>query len=212
MTCRHCQAAEIQFGKCAAKKDLTRYQRKGPDKTTLQVLEAVRGSDLTGVSLLDVGGGVGVIHHELLGDVAESAVHVEAVQAYLDQAEEESKSRGHDSRVEFVHGDFVDLELEIPKCDIVTLDRVICCYPYLEPLVAASLRKAAWLWAASYPLDRWYIRAFVFLGNLGRRLTGNEFRSYVHSTREFDELVRAAGFAQCFKRTGLIWETAAYSR
>lgn len=47
----------------------------------------------------------------------------------VDAAQEEAKRKGLDDRIRFYHGDFVDLASEIPPADIVTLDRVICCYP-----------------------------------------------------------------------------------
>jgi hypothetical protein len=34
-----------------------------------------------------------------------------------------------------MHGDFVDVGPQIPSAAIVTLDRVICCYPSFEPLL-----------------------------------------------------------------------------
>ena len=57
--------------------------------------------------------------------------------AHLAAAREETERRGHVRRVEFVHGDFVDLASAIPAADVVTLDRVICCYHEMERLLVA---------------------------------------------------------------------------
>lgn len=35
----------------------------------------------------------------------------------------------------FRYGDFVSLAPDLETADLVTLDRVVCCYPELEPLV-----------------------------------------------------------------------------
>jgi 2-polyprenyl-3-methyl-5-hydroxy-6-metoxy-1,4-benzoquinol methylase len=51
---------------------------------------------------LDVGGGIGVIHHELLSAGARSAIHVDATDANIQTAEEEARRRGHLGAVTFV--------------------------------------------------------------------------------------------------------------
>ena len=46
-----------------------------------------------------------------------------------DAAREEGRRRGHDGRVTYLHGDFVDLADLVGPAEIVTLDRVINVYP-----------------------------------------------------------------------------------
>jgi ubiquinone/menaquinone biosynthesis C-methylase UbiE len=79
--------------------------------------------------LLDIGGGIGAIQHELLDAGATHATCVDASAPYLDAARQEGGSRGHDGRVTYLHGDFVDLADSIPPADIVTVDRVLNVYP-----------------------------------------------------------------------------------
>ncbi|MDH3744096.1 MAG: methyltransferase domain-containing protein, partial [Acidobacteriota bacterium] len=198
--CSHCKAAEKVFGEKAAKRDLKRYRRKGPDKTTAAVIEAIEASTIDSGSLLDIGAGIGVLHHELLGAAAGRAVHVDASEAYLDAAREESGRRGSMERICFVHGDVVDLADELGAADIVTLDRVICCYPDVGGLLAVSAGKARRLWVASYPRDAWYVRVFVRLGNAVLWLTRNPFRAFVHPIAKIDKALTGAGFERCFCR------------
>ncbi len=212
MTCCHCKATDRQFDDPVAQRDLRRYRRKGPDKTTGVLLEAVRSSGIRSASLLDVGAGVGVIHHELLDDVAVAAIHVEVASAYLEAARGEAKRRGQAERVRFVHGDFVELAEGLPESDIVTLDRVLCCYPDLERFVETSVGKARRLYAASYPRDRWYVKLAFFIENLVRRMTGNQFRSYVHPVSRIHELLSAAGLKERFRRDTLVWQITTYLR
>jgi ubiquinone/menaquinone biosynthesis C-methylase UbiE len=79
--------------------------------------------------LLDIGGGIGAIQHELLDAGVTHATCVDASAPYLDAARQEGGSRGHDGRVTYLHGDFVDLADSIPPADIVTVDRVLNVYP-----------------------------------------------------------------------------------
>ena len=212
MSCCHCASIGGQFGESAAKRDVERYRRKGADKTTRILIDAVRAHESQQVSLLDIGGGIGAVHHELLAGTAATAINVDASSAYLAAAREESERRGHAERVSFVHGDFVDLAEELPQADIVTLDRVICCYPDLEDLVGASVAKSRRLYAVSYPRDRWYVRLGVAAENAARWLLRNPFRGYVHPTARLDELVVGAGFKRCLVRSAFAWQIAVYAR
>ena len=43
---------------------------------------------------------------------------------------------------------------EIEAADVVTLDRVICCYPDMEALVGRSAERALRLYGLVHPRDR----------------------------------------------------------
>jgi len=111
MSCCQCDGIEEQFNHAAARKSLKRFRRRGPDKTTRLLIEGLRHAldedDVRGAVLLDVGAGVGAIHHELLDGRVERAVHVDASSGHLAVAREETERRGHGARVQFVSGDFV---------------------------------------------------------------------------------------------------------
>jgi magnesium-protoporphyrin O-methyltransferase len=119
------------------------------------ILRALDQSGVAAETLLDVGAGVGVLHHELLERGVRRAVHLEASSAYLETARAESARRGHQERVTFRHGDLVALSDQLPAADLVTMDRVVCCYPDLEPLIRVSAGKAGRHYALSYPHARW---------------------------------------------------------
>src|SRR6266508_4007771 len=114
MDCCQCRGMESQFDRGEAERKLRAYRRGGPVLSTR--------------TLLDIGGGVGAIQHELLKAGAARATDVDASNAYLDAARAEAARQGHADRATFHHGDFVALADAIAPADIVTLDRVICCY------------------------------------------------------------------------------------
>ena len=64
-----------------------------------------------------------------------SAIDVDASREYLAIARSEAERRGLQGRVEHRYGDVVELADDLQPAEIVTLDSVICCYPYLEPLL-----------------------------------------------------------------------------
>lgn len=139
--CPHCVDAEDFFGERMARHDLRRYRKKGPSDSTRRLLDAIGAPASPDATLLDIGGGVGAIDHELLAAGLHHAVHVEASASYLKAAVQEDERRGWRDRVTHHHGDFVDLAPTLPDADVVTLDRVICCYPDMHRLVELSAAK-----------------------------------------------------------------------
>lgn len=210
--CSHCAGIESEFDEKTAARDLRRYRRKGLLPGTRILLAALRREGSGGMTLLDVGGGVGAIHHELLDSGVTSATHVDASSAYLVAAREEARRRGHEDRVRFLHGDFVELAPELPPTDIVTLDRVICCYPDMERLVGLSAARARRLYGLVYPRDAWWLRSFFPLSNLYFRLRRSPFRTYLHPPEAVDAVIREDGMERVFAQSTMIWQVAVYRR
>ena len=84
MKCCQCPGIEAYFDQKEAAKDLKRYRKKGPDKTTGMLIDALKAEGIKGMMLLDIGEGVGTIQHELLNVGASSCINVEASKARAD--------------------------------------------------------------------------------------------------------------------------------
>jgi len=210
--CSHCRDAEGFFGSGTARREMKRYRRKGPSKPTRLLLEAIRGEGVEGNTLLDVGGGIGAIQHELLDEGLRAATQVDASHAYLEVSRKEAEGRGHADRTTYVYGDFVELAPKLPDADVVTLDRVICCYPDLEALLEASVSRARRVLGLVYPRERWGARMAMAIGNLWFRIRGSAFRVYLHSPARVDALLRGAGFQPARTSRTFIWRVETYVR
>jgi magnesium-protoporphyrin O-methyltransferase len=161
-------SVEGQFGERRATGDLARYRTKGAGATARLLLAGLAKAGPPKGRLLDVGAGIGALSFELLDRGVTSAVGVDLSSAYVAVAIDEAVRRGRSDATQFVHGDFVDIADDIPPADIVTLDRVVCCYPACERLLDESLRHADSFVALSYPRDAWYVRAVIYVENLWR--------------------------------------------
>jgi magnesium-protoporphyrin O-methyltransferase len=210
--CCHREGIEDQFGERTARRELRRLRRRGPSRTTRLLIDALRAHGVDGASLLDVGGGVGAMHHALLDAGVRSAVQVDVAPAYLAAAHEEAVRRGHGGRVRFVHGDLVERAAELADADVVTLDRVICCYPDMPALVAASAEKSRRLYGAVYPRDTWWMRRGVALVNAVMRLRRSAFRVWLHPPRAIEATLRERGFARVSAARTVAWHVAVYAR
>ena len=192
--------------------DLKLYQQGKPAKTTLALVRMLQELGVDGQTVLDIGGGIGVLQLELLRLGASTATNVEASAAYLEAAGQVAAQAGLEKRISLVHGDFVSLTEQIPPADIVTLDRVVCCYDDARALVSLSAAKARKLYGLVYPRDAWWVKLPLYFENLGYRRRGSSFRVFVHPTRLVDSLVRAAGLEQIHHQKTFSWQIVVYHK
>ena len=204
-------ANQRQFSDAVARRDLKRYRRRGPDQTTRLLRDAILGAGRGG-TILDVGAGIGALSFELLAAGAERVTAVEAAPAYVAAAREEAGRRNISDRLDLVNGDFVSVAGDVMPADVVTMDRVVCCYPAYQPLLEAALHRSRRLLGFSYPRDRWYVRAAVGMQNLSRALFRNPFRGFVHSARGMEALLEQHGFVRLGRRETLKWSADLYAR
>ena len=213
MTCCGASACESQFDRRRAARELKSYRAHGPaNATTRAMIQLLRRAGVKRSTLLDIGGGVGAIQYDLLEAGAREATAVDASTAYQGAAREEAERRGVSARIQLLLGDFVTLAPRVAAADIVTLDRVVCCYPDMEPLVRLSAERCRRFYGLSYPRYRWPVRAVVAIENFFRGLFGNPFRSFVHSPTAMNGLLTDLGFKLQSRVRTFAWEIAMYAR
>ncbi|MBI3160728.1 MAG: methyltransferase domain-containing protein [Chloroflexi bacterium] len=213
MTRPQCCGIEQMFDDKTAQADLKTYLRKGPSKATRELIEQVAQGGVEGKRLLDIGGGVGIIQHELAGRGLARITHVDASTAYLKTAQEEAERRGHAGRADFRFGDLVELAPELEPADIVTLDRVICCYDDMPALVAASARLAKGLYAIVIPIDgRWVARGAAVANFFLKLFARTQYRMFIHSTQEIERILDEHGLRRSFYKRRGFWQVILYQR
>ncbi|HEY6946208.1 MAG TPA: class I SAM-dependent methyltransferase [Candidatus Acidoferrum sp.] len=213
MTCcvGHCAAAGF-FDSRVANRDLRRYQRRGPDASTRMLLAELRRWPLQALQLLDVGSGIGVIAAELAASGLAGATLVDASPAYLELARRNVGPRYAERPAQFILGDFATISATLPEADIVTLDRVVCCYPDAAALLSAAAARSRRLLAFTHPPDRWYLRAGFALMNFFFWLGRSPFRIFVHSPQQMASVLEAAGFVRTAHRESFLWSFSLYCR
>jgi hypothetical protein len=184
-----------------ASSELRKYREQGAIPSTRALIEALKAEGVEGATLLDIGGGIGAIQHELLDAGATRATCVEASAAYLDAAREEGQRRGHDGRVTYLHGDFVDLADLVGPAEIVTLDRVINVYPGWERLAGLAAGRARRLFGLVYPRDTRAVRLIIVAMNLMLRLQRMPVRAFFRSGDAIERIPRENGLHLTLRRT-----------
>lgn len=216
MSCQQCCGITQQFTDKSGRKQLKRFRRRGPDRTTQMLIDDLRGAiqaagtkDLT---LLDIGAGVGAIHHALLNGVVSQATHIDASPGQLAAAREETQRRGHAGAVRFLEGDFTVLADQVVPADVVTLDRVICCFDDMEHLVRLSAAKAMRFYGAVYPRDVRWMHIGMGVINVVQRVKRSSFRVFLHDPRRIAALLRSAGLEPWSERRTAGWQAVVYRR
>jgi magnesium-protoporphyrin O-methyltransferase len=165
-----------------------------------------------GMTLLDIGAGLGGIQHALLDYGVAQATHVDVSSAYMRAAQEEAEVRELNDDINFQQGDFVEIADSIPPADIVTLDRVVCCYDDMEALVNLSAEKARYRYGLVFPRDIWLFRIFLPLANFILSLRGSSFRIFIHNTQKIEQIIRSKGLTPKTHKKAGFWQVLVYQR
>ena len=192
--------------------ELATYRRAGPRVTTQGLLGELAATGPAPETLLDIGSGIGALTLGLLKAGVRHAVCVDMSRASLAASTEEAQRQGAADRIEWVEGDFVAIAGQLTAADLVTLDRVVCCYPAYAPLLEQAAAHSRRLLAMSYPRDRWWVRAGVLAENAWFRLRGIGFRSYMHRPAAMTELLQRLGFTRVRAAATWTWQIEVYSR
>jgi len=213
MSCNHCCGANQQFNLKSAEKDLKRYLKKGPRKPTKLLIKVLKAENLKDISLLDIGGGVGIIPLELLPKGLSKITNVDASEGYITVAKSEVEKRHLQEKINYTFGDFVEVQQQIEMHDIVTLDKVICCYPNVDELLKTSLSKASLYYGLVYPQANFLSRLAVWFLNLSLKLRGNPFRTFIHSPKFVHDTIINAGFEKITSsKTIMSWHIHLYKK
>ena len=200
------------FSEKNARAEAKRYGRKGLDGTSRRIAEVLKEQGVEGKTLLEVGGGIGVIEIELLKAGVIRAVNVELTPTYEDTAGELLHESGLADRVERRVMDFAEAGTEVETADIVVMNRVICCYPDMPKLVSAAAEHASGMLMLSYPNDRWWTRLGLAVANFGFRVIRMQFQVFLHPPVLIVAAVQQHGFRTRFNERGLVWQMTAFER
>jgi len=182
------------------------------DAVTGLLVAELQQRALQGHDLLDIGAGIGVIAAEMAMSGMAKATVVEASPAYLDVARRKVGSIYAHGHAQFILGDFALISGTLADADVVTLGRVVCCYPDAETLLQQAATRTRRMLAFTYPRDRWFVRAATWLENCWRRLRGNAFRTYVHLPRQMEAVLETAGLVRIAQRATSVWMLDVYER
>ena len=212
MDCCQPDLYDTQFDVEHAADELRDYRRHGPRGWTARLIQELAKGGVDGLTVLDIGAGVGAVHQALLAAGAASATDVDASGPYLAAAREEAERRGLADRVTYVKGDAVRVGPEVAEADLVALDRVVCCYADIDGLVRMAASHTRRRLGMVFPRDSGWIRRGVALSNRWSAFRGDPFRLYAHPTDAVLAIARESGLEPVSTHRGFLWQTLVLER
>lgn len=200
------------FNTKEANRRMSSYLKRGLDPLAKRVVAYLTGRGVEGLSVLEVGGGVGDLQAELLSDGASRALNIELSDAYQPVAEELADERGLADRMSRRFGDFVEIADELEPADVVVLNRVVCCYPFMERMVRAAASKSGRYLALVFPKDRFYTRMFIRFGNALMAVRKCDFRAFVHPVGEIERVAAEDGLEVVHRDGTWFWQAIVWER
>ncbi len=176
------------------------------------MVEYLLSRDIQGAELLEVGGGVGAIQVEMLKGGIARAVNVELSTAYEEAASDLARAEGIEDRIIRRLGDFVEQQDQYETADIVLMNRVICCYPWMEKIMTAAVGKTGRYLALAFPRQRWWVKLGMGLGNRYLAIRGCGFRAFVHPEAAVEEVATRSGLLVRHRANNLIWQAIVFER
>jgi SAM-dependent methyltransferase len=197
-----------------------RARRRGfGSKIGRALVEALDSTgELKDHTVLDLGCGTGDVALATLARGATAATGIDLGSGAIGHANQLAKERHVEDRASFSVGDAARVPLG--PHDVVVLNRVVCCYPEIDALLANALPVARRVVALTMPPSTGFLGSVAKLeasiANRWYRLrdrTFRGFRVYIHDIGRIDARVRAAGFAPVLVgRRGFAWRLAVYER
>jgi SAM-dependent methyltransferase len=185
---------------------------------TGRLLQALVRQGLERRTVLDVGCGTGDLALASLQRGADRASGIDLAGGAIEQARTLATERGLADRIAFTVGDGAVAPLATH--DVVALNRVLCCYPRVDTLLANTLGAAVAVFAYTAPVHTGIMGLFnrvsVGISNRWFRFRKRKFRgfqAFVHDLDAVDRTIAAAGFRRVdASHVRGVWQLAVFTR
>ena len=191
---------------------------KGQDPGLVAVSQRLRDAllalDPAGRTVLELGCGRGGLLLGLVQAGAVSATGLDLSATSIDAGRTRFEQAQLSDRAHLSVGDAAYVPLE--PHDWVILDRVMCCYPDIERLLANTLPAARQIYAFTVPSSRGWRGVIAqldeWLEHAWNSMRGRPCPGYVHDLDLIEERLTAAGFRLRHRDQQRLWYLAIYER
>jgi cyclopropane fatty-acyl-phospholipid synthase-like methyltransferase len=177
--------------------------------------DAIEAGGIGGLSVLEIGSGVGELARELVRRGAKTVDGIDLSPESVRIATAATEEEGLAEVVTFTVANGATVPLT--RHDVVVLDRVICCYPNAFELLSHTTSAAGRIYAFKLPHYEGLLRKIIWkiafaAENSYHALRRRGFRAYLHDVDRIDKWLKDAGFSMTerFSRRG--WLHAVYVR
>jgi SAM-dependent methyltransferase len=190
-----------------------RYRNNGLSRSSKLLLKFILDGNARDKAVLDLGCGAGGLSMELLKHGAQSAVGFDLSPRMIVAATELAGATGFEGRAKFQEGNAATADL--PRSDIVVMDKVLCCYSEWGPLLKNAMEASNVMVGFIVPRDEGItklpFRIALKIANYFQRRRGGVL-FYLHPLDTVDKTLRDSGFIRLRKQSSRFWLVFLYSR
>ena len=212
MNCCSSNNAAGEFFDKESKKFAKKYRKKGLEKITKSLVDGIDELGINGMTVLEVGAGIGGAHRELLRRGASKVFATELSEEMINRARSFTDSEGFKYKVEYHLGDIVEMNGEIPEVDITMHDKVICCYEHVDALIDKTLSKTKSIYAFVMPRDRFLSEFGLNFLILISKLLRWDFRPFIHPLQPILDKLQKAGYELKSEARTIVWHARVYQK
>ena len=206
----HCCGADLFFNKKTADKKYSQYLKNGPSRVTAKMIQQLNNQSVAGKSLIDVGGGIGALQWWFLQKGGGMTTDIDASSGYLKQAQNHAIDNNWQDKTQFIMGDCTAVYDQLESPDYITLDKVVCCYPNYQEILAATCEKSLSYISLSYPMDGIISQIIRRFGDLFFMLSNNPYRPYVHPVKDIRAVFATNGYQRISYELAFPWHVETY--
>jgi magnesium-protoporphyrin O-methyltransferase len=209
--CDHDDYQSVFSGRFA-RRQTRRYERRGLTPAAHGIVTFAAAQGITDATVLEIGGGVGHLHVELLRRGASHVTNLEISENYEDEAARLLKETGMTDRVTRRFLDVAQAPDEVERADVVVLHRVVCCYPDYGRLLKVAAGHARKALGYSHPAANVVNRVQFSAENVYRWLTRNDFRGFIHPPPGMVHAAESDGLVVAYRRESWDWDVVGLAR
>jgi magnesium-protoporphyrin O-methyltransferase len=209
--CDHDDYQSVFSGRFARRQS-RRYHRRGLTPAAEGIVGFATSRGIVDATVLEIGGGVGQVHVELLRRGAAHVTNLEISQNYEAEAARLLEEVGMTDRVTRRFLDIAQAPDAVEPADVVVLHRVVCCYPDYAKLLTIAARHARRTLVFSYPAANIINRLQFGAENLYRRLTGSDFRAFIHPPASMVRAAESDRMVVTYRRHAWDWDVVGLTR
>ena len=189
------------------------FRRRTPRRLrplTTTLVEGIAQGDITGTTLLDVGGRVGRAQRDLYQRGVTGVTHVDPSRRRLQQAHKEAARSGRPGH--YVVGQFIDLAPGLQSADFVTVERAASLRADFVEVLGAAVARARKRIGIVIARDAWWVQAWMGAANAALRAFHRTARFRFNRPGDIYFQIRRNGFRRVLRHRTLLWQVEVYER
>lgn len=190
-----------------------KYLKRGLDPKSQTLIDWVVPKLDGSQTIMEIGCGGGMVHHELLRkNKVQRAIGIDVSSAGIKAATQNAEKFNLMEQIDYHQVDFAQTADQFEPADFVVMDRVICCYPYLNLLLGQAAEKASKYLAISFPVENILSKLAIWGCTQCLKLIGQRYHPYLHGHANIQQTAEAAGMQLMHRDRNFIWSIMVFER